>query len=348
MHSPTRGFWDELPRPIIGLAPMDGVTDSAFRFIMAKYGGPHPIYTEFTSVEGIRAGALRLLDDFEYDESERPVLAQLFGADPSAFFGAAAAAAALGFDGIDINMGCPTKNVTQHGAGAALILDPPRAVEIVRQARAGVSAWTEGRSLESMDLPEPITAAIRQRRQERGEPLRRVLPISLKTRLGYDRIVITQWVSQLLEAEPAAIALHGRTLKQGYTGAADWDSIAEGAAIIRAYGAVALGNGDITDLDDARLKIARYGVDGVLIGRAAFGNPWLFKATVADTETRRQIALEHARFLAHTVDGKGFVRIRKHLADYFRGTEGIKELRGNLMKVQTLADVETLLQRAQF
>ena len=348
MPASTKGFWDTLLRPIFGLSPMDGVTDSAFRLIMAKYGQPHPIYTEFTSVEGIRAGALRLLDDFQYDEIERPVLAQLFGADPLAFHGAAAVAAALGFDGIDINMGCPAKNVTQHGAGAALILDPPRAVEIICQTRAGMTAWAEGQPLERFDLPEPLVKAVVRRRSITGNPLRRLLPISLKTRIGYDRPAISEWVTQLLAADPAAIAIHGRTLKQGYAGLADWQAIAEGARLTKQHGAVALGNGDVIDLADARSKIATYAVDGVLIGRAAFGNPWLFKETIANTETRRIVALEHARFLDSVVDGRAFVRMRKHLSDYFRGIEGIKELRRDLMKIDSLVDVERLLQEVRF
>src|SRR5689334_7416748 len=117
----NRGFWDNLPTPIMGLSPMDGVTDAAMRYITKKYGKPDIMMTEFTSAEGIRAGALRLMKDFSFDETQRPIVAQLFGSDPDAFYKATLVVAALGFDGVDINMGCPAKSVEEHGAGASLI-----------------------------------------------------------------------------------------------------------------------------------------------------------------------------------------------------------------------------------
>ena len=136
---PTTNFWQDLPRPIVGLAPMDGVTDAACRFIMATLGHPAVIVSEFTAVDGLNAGAERLLDDFYYHPIERPVVAQVFGAIPENFVQAAAIAAALGFDGLDINMGCPVKNVAERGAGAALIRHPERALAIIAAAREGIA-----------------------------------------------------------------------------------------------------------------------------------------------------------------------------------------------------------------
>lgn len=336
----TRGFWESLPLPIIGLAPMDGVTDAAYRFIMAKYGKPAVNITEFTAAEGIRAGAERLLDDFLYSEIERPVVAQIFGADPSAFRVAAAVAAALGFDGIDINMGCPAKNITDRGAGAALIRDPERATRIIQEARAGMTAWAKGASLQELGVPANLIAAIETRKPNEG---RRLLPISVKTRLGVDSIVIGEWVKTLLEQELAALTIHGRTLKQLYSGEANWDAIASVAPLIHEAGTLALGNGDVHSLDDAHQKCQTYGVDGVLVGRATFGNPWFFTNTTATLEERLNIALEHARTLYQLFEGRGFIRIRKHLLDYTKGFDGAKELRMQLMRTNTLAEIEELL-----
>src|SRR3990167_4783882 len=120
-----KGFWEELSKPIIGLSPMDGVTDAAFRYITAKYGHPSVIFTEFIPVEGVCRGVMRLMDDFKYNEIERPIVAQVFGSNPESFYKVSFLVAALGFNGIDINMGCPDKSVSgRQGAGAGLILKP--------------------------------------------------------------------------------------------------------------------------------------------------------------------------------------------------------------------------------
>lgn len=338
------GHWGTLPSPIIGLAPMDGVTDASFRYIVAKYGKPDVIITEFTSVEGIRAGAERLLDDFIYDPLERPVIAQLFGADPTAFFLGAVTAAALGFDGVDINMGCPAKNVTQRGAGASLILDPLRAQEIIRQAKAGCQAWYDGITLAEAGIPERIIALIQKRRELFSDQSRRHLPVSVKTRIGYTSDLVHEWIPQLLEAEPAAITLHGRTFKQLYSGTADWEAIGKAAAIIHQQPGVRIvGNGDIISRADAEEKSRLYATDGALIGRASFGNPWIFHPRPVDRNERKNVALEHARVLNDYFQERGFVKIRKHLLDYFKGTPDSREFRLALMRVENLEDVERLL-----
>lgn len=340
----TRGFWQTISLPIIGLAPMDGVTDAAYRYIMAKYGRPDVIITEFTAAEGIRASAVRLLDDFYYNPLERPVVAQLFGSDPAAFFIAAVVASALGFDGIDINMGCPAKNITERGAGAALILDPERAKEIVRQTRAGTQAWAGGMNLDELPLSEEILTKIKQRQEELSLPASRSeLPLSIKTRLGVQESVIHDWVQHLLEVEPVAISVHGRTLKQLYTGLADWDAISQAAALIHTTSTLALGNGDVKSLADAQERIQTYHLDGVLIGRATFGNPWLFQEQEAPLTERLRVALEHAEYLQSALEGRGFIRIRKHLLDYTKDFPGAKELRQRLMKITTLAEIEEIL-----
>ncbi len=339
----TRGFWDTLSYPIIGLAPMDGVTDATFRALTARYGHPSITFTEFTAAEGIRAGAERLLEDFLYCEEERPVLGQIFGADPDAFFIASAVVSALGFNGIDINMGCPAKSVAQRGAGASLILDPERATEIIRKTKAGNKAWAEGSSLQQLGVPENLIPLIEARRNALGITSRQLLPVSVKTRIGYDSVTVEDWVQHLLEETPANITLHGRTLKQLYTGFADWDAISRAAKIIHSTGTSVLGNGDVKNKEDALEHCTTYGVDGVLIGRAAFGNPWIFTDHTPTEKERLEVALEHATYFAKTAGEKNFVRMRKHLLDYTRSFDGAKELRSRLMRVSNLAEVESII-----
>ncbi|MBU6388904.1 tRNA-dihydrouridine synthase [Patescibacteria group bacterium] len=333
-----KGFWNTLPVPIIGLSPMDGVTDAAFRYLTARHGKPDVIFTEFVSVEGIAAGAVRLLEELRFDPIERPIVAQLFGADPSAFFKAAVVVSCLGFDGIDINMGCPSKSVTGHGGGAALILDPDRAREIVRQTRAGTEAWANGLTPSQTGLPDQIIAVL----PKLIEP-RQPLPVSVKTRIGYDRPVIDRWIPTLLETEPAVISLHGRTLKQLYTGEADWEAIGTAAAMIRSTETKLLGNGDVRTVTEARERCRQYETAGALIGRAAQGNPWVFQDYIPTWTERLKVALEHARYFARFFPEPAFVRMRKHLLDYIKGVEGAKEIRNSLMRVTCLSEVEAIL-----
>src|SRR3989344_7862531 len=170
MGQGENNFWKLLKKPIIGLAPMDGVTDAAMRFIVNKYGNPDVMFTEFTNVEGIRHAVKtnkwspehRLARNFKYDESQRPIVAQIFGKDPESFRVAAKLMVELGFDGVDINMGCPAKNVSEHGSGAALIGQPDLAGEIIKAVQQGVSESASQREIGTE------------------------IPVSVKTRIGVD------------------------------------------------------------------------------------------------------------------------------------------------------------------
>ncbi|MDP3963829.1 MAG: tRNA-dihydrouridine synthase [bacterium] len=340
----NQGFWSKLKKPIIGLSPMDGVTDAAFRFIGAKYGKSHVHITEFTSAEGLAAGAVKLLDDFIYSDIERPVVAQIFGSDAEAFYKAGALVAALGFDGLDINMGCPARNVAEHGGGAALIRTPKLAQELIRAAKKGVKAWADGATLEDVGVHQAIIAQITDHKIYKSQT-RNEIPVSVKTRIGYDAVVIEDWVKYLLEEEPAVISIHGRTLKQLYSGSADWDAIARAAQIIHETSTLAIGNGDAKDIGDAKAKIAAYGVDGVLIGRASFGNPWIFTDSAPSHDEKLRVAIEHARVFEELLPRKNFLHMRKHLCWYMSGFDGAKELRAALMQpsVKNAADVERII-----
>ncbi len=335
-------FWHKLKKPIIGLSPMDGVTDAAFRFMVAKYAKPDVIFTEFVSAEGLSFGADTLLLDFLYSEIERPIVAQIFGSSPEAFFKVAPLLCELGFDGIDINMGCPDKNVAKKGGGAALILNPKLAKEIILKTKKGIKEWTEGRSLKSFGLPDNILNLLSGPTAKFGKD-RREVPVSVKTRIGYDKVVIVDWVKHLLDAKPANISIHGRTLKQMYTGSADWEAIAKAAEVIKKTGTLVLGNGDVKSKKEAEKKAKEYGVDGVLIGRAAFGNPWVFSDKEPKVKEKLKIAVEHAKKFEEIFKNRKFYNIRKHLAWYSHGFSKAKELRIKLMKAENAKECELII-----
>jgi len=336
-------FWEKLEAPIVGLAPMDGVTDAAFRHVIAKYSKPSFIVTEFTNVEGLARGATALLQAFLYEEAERPIVAQVFGVELESYYKVAVMLASMGFDGIDINMGCPAKKVFKHGAGAALIQNPDLAKELIRTTKRGVKDWADGISLEEAGVHPNIISAIKGI----GKGDRGLIPVSVKTRIGYNSVVVEEWVSALAEAEPAAITVHGRTLKQMYTGEADWDSIAKAVAVLKGSGIKCLGNGDIQSMKGACEKIEKYGVDGVMVGRAVFGNPWFFGDKEPSVQEKLQAAIEHSRYLEEKLPDLQFVNIRKHLCWYCKDFDGARELRAQLMHVENAGDVEEIIRNSQ-
>lgn len=330
------GFWRKLPEPFLGLSPMDGVTDSAMRFITKKIGKPEVIFTEFTSAEGIRAGANRLLRDLKYSEMERMVVAQLFGEDPEAFRVAAIVVCALGFDGVDVNMGCPARSVESRGGGAGLIRQPERAKEIINAVSRGVNEWVEGIEIKELELKNGMGETVEGLAANRE---RKAIPVSLKTRIGYDKTDY-EWIKRVGEMNVVAVTLHGRTFKQLYTGQADWEVIAEAGKILRQSGKMVLGNGDVDSRKDAMDKMEKYQVDGVLVGRGAMGNPWVFTNYQPEFSEKVKVMIEHARKFEELFPGEGFLPMRKHLAWYVKGIDGAKELRQKLVQCNSSVDVE--------
>ncbi len=342
--------WQELPQPIFGLAPMDGVTDHVFRTIVYRHGPPDVMFTEFVSVEGLSRRIPALFNDLKYQSHERPMIAQIYGYEPEAFKASVRIVAEHGFDGVDINMGCPAKSVVHSGGGAALIRECPHAKTIIK---------TCGQTL-----------------KEIYEETGKLLPLSVKTRLGYEKNMVKDWIAQLLECEELSnISLHGRTLKQGYSGEADWDAIAQAAELAKGSGKTILGNGDIKNLADAAERIQKYKVNGVLLGRASYGNPWLFRekekfrqifpssSLRAPSPSRGEgykdapplpfegegrdegvrVLLEHARLLWESKDPRQFIQIRKHCGWYIKGFNGAAELRAKLVRVSTFPELEEIL-----
>lgn len=300
-------------RPFFALAPMADVTDCAFRQMIAKYsrhgkkgGGPDVFWTEFVSADGLASkGKDKLLIDLKYSENERPIVAQLFGANPANMREAAKIVADLGFDGIDINMGCPDRAVEKQGAGASLIKIPELAREIIRSVQDGAPN----------------------------------LPISVKTRVGYNKDEIDKWISELLKEDISALTIHARTRKEMSKAPAKWDRVAKVSELVKKSGKeiLIIGNGDVLDLEDGRIKAEESGADGVMLGRAVFGNPWLFdsnKKTENISVKEKLLAMvEHTELFEELLSGvKNFVAMKKHYKSYANGFEGAKELRIKLME----------------
>ena len=361
----TLSFWKTLAQPIIGLAPMDGVTDSAFRYIVATYGKPDIVFTEFTNVHDICAGRLKVLDSLRYADVERPVIAQIYGKDPALFYQAAHVVCELGFDGLDINMGCPSKNVASSGSGAGLIRTPNLALELMEKARKGIQDWADGQTLAEIGLKPCAREAIAQLKAEHPnltEYQERVsIPLSVKTRLGFDCNIINEWSDCLIQGRPEVISMHGRTLSQMYKGQSDWEAIAQAATRIQQHGILAIGNGDIKNLTDAHQRIYDSGVNGVLIGRGALGNPWIFqeieqvrqalstgsrlqwKTSEPSLDEKFQAMINHAECFEAIHGTERFVRMRKHLGWYCSSFPHAAAMRSQMVRTNGTQDVKNII-----
>lgn len=321
-NRPFFGFWDRLPRPFFVLAPLANITDYSFRQFMTRYQKPDVLWTEFVAADGLchPKGREALIRDLRFDENERPIVAQLFTGDPKNMFEAAKLVKSLGFDGLDINMGCPDKNVMKQGAGAACMKDPELAQRVIRAAMEGVQA----------DGTEPI-------------------PVSVKTRLGFNRDDLEEWLPKILETKPAAITLHLRTKKEMSLVPAHWDRMARAVAIKNSISpeTLVLGNGDVKTVAEGRQKCAETGCDGVMIGRGVFGNPWLFdeaKTSVTVRERLEAILVLTDIFVSTWGETKSFELLKKHFQAYIVGFPGARELRAALMLTHDGAAVKQCIE----
>jgi tRNA-dihydrouridine synthase len=359
-------FWLNLPRPIIGLSPMDGVTDACFRSVIAQQGKPDVSFTEFTHVHDVCHGPEIQLETLLYSERERPIVAQLYGKDPHLFYLAAQVVCELGFDGLDINMGCPSKSVASSGSGAGLIRTPELARAIMQAAQRGIEDWAGGQRLEQTGLKSARIAMFDRLNHQRGQPgpiPRRQLPLSVKTRLGYDSVTVEEWVEELLREQPTVISLHGRTLRQMYRGTSDWSAIGRAAALVKGTGTLLLGNGDIQSLDDVAGRVRETGVDGVLVGRGVLGAPWFFRSKEqarmrawhengadirrdpgeVSLNERFALLVDHAQQFQALVGKKQFHRMRKHLGWYCKGFPHAASLRARMVRVSSVEELRALL-----
>ena len=317
-----QGFWNKLEKPFFVLAPLANVTDASFRQHIIRYSRPDVLWTEFVSADGLchPIGQKALLQDLVFQDNERPIVAQLFTAHPDKMREAARIVAELGFDGIDINMGCPDKNVMKQGAGASCMKDPDNAVALIQAAKKGV------------------------------EDVGKNIPVSVKTRLGFNEDVLESWLPKLLSAEPAALTLHARTKKDMSKVPARWERVKRAVEIRDALGSKTLiiGNGDVTSMADARAKVAETGCDGVMFGRAIFGNPWLFDEAKKEVTVAEKIAaaLVHTEmYLEHWQGRKSFELMKKFYRAYINNFPLAKELRAEMMEKKSFAEIKEVVER---
>jgi tRNA-dihydrouridine synthase B len=309
--------------PPVVLAPMADVTNGAFRRLVKRIGGPGLLVTELISTTAIHYKSRRTMEMFDVTPDQRPLAVQLFGADPAIMAEAARVAVDQGADIIDINMGCWVPKVCKTGGGAAMMRDEDAACRVV----------------------EAIVRAV-------------PVPVTVKTRAGWDYgHLATAGLARRLEAVGAqAFALHARFAVQGHTGNADWNLIAQ---IKQAVAKPVIGNGDIKTPQDAARMLTETGCDGVMIGRAAIGNPWILRDTVhylrtgdllppPTLEERVAVALSHVCDLAGAMGEERAVRhLRAQLPQYVRGYVGAPRVRERMQQAVSIAEVERILKHGE-
>lgn len=332
MNLNVTNFWELLPKPFFALAPMEDVTDTVFREIVAGLSDPgqlNILYTEFTSVDGMNhpVGKIRVGERLIVNESERELLkqknirllAQIWGKRPELYYKIAREITQeFDFDGLDINMGCPVKNIVKNGCCSALIDQPNLAKEIILATKEATH-----------------------------------LPVSVKTRTGIRTHDTEAWISTLLETKPAAVILHGRTQKQQSDGFANWDEIAKGARIRDKLSPETkfLGNGDVISMAQGIEYASNYGLDGIMVGRGIFHNPWFFapnSATPDKSEKLKQLLL-HTRLFEKTWGGIKNINILKRFYKiYTNDFTGAARLRALLMEAKSYDEVYQIIRNEQF
>jgi len=326
--------WKSVPKPILALAPMADMTDQPFCRICKEIGVPY-IWREMVSAEAIVRGSLKTRAMTEITDAERPVIQQLFGNDPAKLAEAARIVEELQRpDGIDINMGCPVRKITENFDGSSLMRDPERAAAIVKAVKAAVK-----------------------------------VPVSVKTRLGWSRDdEILEFARTIERAGADLITIHGRTKEQGYSGVANWGRVGETKRLLSIP---VILNGDVVDGPTAKKALELTGADGVMLGRGALGNPWVFQeisdavgvplagvragtGLASTLDQRIAVVLRHARYQVERYGEGGLVKLRKHLPFYFKKElradypdVDFTDLRSKLVRISTYAELEAVLAAAE-
>lgn len=309
-------------RPLL-LAPMEDVTDIGFRRLCKRYGAAM-VYTEFVSAEALVRSVKSTMNKLTISDDERPVGIQIYGRDMPQMVEAAKIVEEAGPDLIDINFGCPVKKVAGKGAGAGMLQNIPLLLDITRE----------------------VVKAVK-------------VPVTVKTRLGWnsDNLIITELAEQLQDCGIQALTIHGRTRAQMYTGQADWTLIGEVKRNPRIHIPI-IGNGDITTPEEAKQAFERYGVDAVMIGRATFGHPWIFKEIrdylngkepdpELDFNRKLDILEEQLRINVERIDEyRGILHTRRHLAatPIFKGIPDFRQTRIAMLRASTVDELMAILE----
>lgn len=312
-----KNIWEKLPKPFFCLAPMADVTDASFRRIITKYGKPDVLWTEFVSADGLASvGREVLKNNLIYSKKEKPIIAQLFSSNPTKMREAAKYVALLGFDGIDINMGCPDKSVEKQGAGAAMMKDKEKARLIIQAVKDGIK-----------DSKKNVS-------------------ISVKTRIGYNKNQIEEWVPFLLKQDIDALIIHARTRKELSLVPANWEHVKRVVEIRNEMKVKTkiIGNGDVESLEQGKKLAKETDCDGIMVGRGIFGNPWLFSGKIPSIKQKLKVLVEHTKLFEKLLKGhKSFAVMKKHFKAYVNGFEGAKELRVKLMEANGAIEVEKII-----
>jgi nifR3 family TIM-barrel protein len=296
---------------------MEDVTDFVFREIVAGLPRPDVMFTEFTNAEGLMSkGKDRVIRKLKYSENQRPIVAQIWGLKPEVMNGAAKLVQELGFDGIDINMGCPERSVVKRGAGAGLIKNQSLAAEQIAAVREGANE----------------------------------LPLSVKTRIGVGQVVTKDWITFLLEQKLDALTIHGRTARQMSLGEANWEEVGKAVKIRDSISpdTIIIGNGDIKNYSQASEMRENYGIDGVMIARGIFSDPWVFEKEATEANHSKdeylEILLRHVKLYDETWGKtKNFAAMKKFFKMYVKNFDGANELRMELMEAKNVSEVEKIL-----
>jgi len=328
--------------PIVALSPMDGITDEAFRLLQSKIAPVDLTFTEFVSAEGISHGGVKLYDTLLFSSQERPIIGQLFGKDPDSFYKSAIILCELSFNGIDINMGCPAKTVIQNGSGAALISKPELAISIIQATKKGINDYFSDK-VKIIDIglnQKTLDIINRNKKYSQVSTGKKIKPtISVKTRLGVTESTIDSWANLLLSQDLDFLTIHGRTLKQAYSGTANWSEIKKVVNLAKNIKTKVFGNGDIQSKSQALDFCQKYGVDGVLIGRGACGNPWCFNDYTATPKERFSAMLLHAQLFKEVFPNRRFDSLRKNFLFYASGLTNAKQLRSKLVRLNSIEDL---------
>lgn len=303
----SQNIWQKLKqekKPFFALAPMEEVTDTVFRRIVMKAGRPDIFFTEFTSCEGICSrGRKHVIHRFEHIPEERPLIAQIWGLKPECFEETAKLVQTMGFDGIDINMGCPVPDVVKRGACSGLIGNPTLAAELIEATKRGA-----------------------------GD-----LPVSVKTRIGLNEIDIEGWIGFILKQNVAALTVHMRTTAEQSKVPAHWE-LAKQVSDLRtkiAPQTVLIGNGDILSVTHGKLLAEQNNFDGIMVGRGIFHNPWMFSADperVRSTKEKMQLMMDHVTLHKEQWQGiRNYHALKRFYKIYVNGFDGASELRDELM-----------------
>jgi tRNA-dihydrouridine synthase len=312
----------DLPKPFFVLAPMDDVTDTVFRQVVAKCAPPDLFFTEFVNVDGLQSpGRAKLIRKLQFTKSEKPTIAQIWGLKPDNFYKTSQELIDMGFAGVDLNFGCPEKSVVNNGACAGLINNRELALEIIKATQAGI----DGK-----------------------------VPLSVKTRLGFNSIDLS-WAEFLLNQKLDMLTIHGRTRREKSKVPAHWDQIGEIRKLRDkiAPDTLIIGNGDILDRQQGLELAKKYKLDGIMIGRGVFNNPFIFalKSPWENYSKTDRIKLyeEHIKLFAKTwQDGERPVKtLNKFCKIYINGFQGAKELREILMQANSTKELLELLQKVK-